>query len=66
MHPPSLQSAVTLLDILDCMSFVRTRLRGERAPCGDRAVCQAQPFALTCCCPPLRLRGPGWTRDAVF
>ena len=25
-----LQSAVTLLDILDCMSFVRTHLRGER------------------------------------
>ncbi len=24
-----LQSAVTLLDILDCMSFVRTHLRGE-------------------------------------
>lgn len=29
-HPRSpAQSAVTLLDILDCMSFVRTHLRGE-------------------------------------
>lgn len=28
-NPMRMQSAVTLLDILDCMSFVRSRLRGE-------------------------------------
>ena len=31
-NPMRMASAVTLLDILDCMSFVRTHLRGEWAP----------------------------------
>lgn len=30
-NPMHMHSAVTLLDILDCMSFVRSRLRGEGA-----------------------------------
>jgi hypothetical protein len=29
-NPMRMASAVTLLDILDCMSFVRTHLRGEQ------------------------------------
>lgn len=28
-NPMHMHSAVALLDILDCMSFVRSRLRGE-------------------------------------
>lgn len=53
-NPMRMHSAVTLLDILDCMSFVRTRLRGsERKAFNNdvRALVEArfgrQPFELS-------------------